>query len=441
MLGLTEPQFSLHTKLPFCAHLLKLRPCSQTKMALLFRTPPSSRSLLKVLLGGVSLLVVYIFYELYVGFKSNKLFKFESTARQGKIIFVFEWYEHLTMASNNLIRLTALAAYKGRQVVVPFVKNSYFTGTAASEKTLALYYNLTTLNNTLRSHGHGTLISWEGFQDVCRGRLDVLVYFDYSNLKATTNYSLATPFFPCSDRHEHTFRGFKVGTTICMNVFALNSVQRFENEVLKGLPCVGIFKWKGTGDSIHSVRAQFDIESVVGNVLSFYNMSVSFSSKLLQIAKDFVAKNLGPFFLSAHIRTGKMLVKGKNLSDIKECISNLKTHVQSIMIARKQRFAPIPVFLASDFAQFGSGSSRVKSVRKHAKSLMEILLPLKPIIFQPSEFQLADRGAVAIVEMNILASAKRLVVIGGGSFQSWVISQFRNKNTNDRRTKVDRLAC
>ena len=48
---------------------------------------------------------------------------------------------------------------------------------------------------------------------------------------------------------------------------------------------------------------------------------------------------------------------------------------------------------------------------------------------------------MAIVEMNILASAKRLVVIGGGSFQSWVISQFRNKNNNDRRTKVDRLAC
>ena len=352
-------------------------------MAFLFRVPPLNRTLLKVLSGGVSLLVVYILYDFYVKIERGKLCKFEnSAARQRKIIFAFEWWEQLTMASNNLLHLTALAVYGGRQVVVPFVKNSYFMGTATSEKTLALYYNLTTLNNTLHSHGHGTLISWEGFQDVCRGRLDVLVYFDYSDLKATTNYSLATPFFPCSDRHKHTFRGFKVGTTICMNVFALNSVQRFENEVVKGLPCVGIFKWKGTSDSRHpnKNRAQFDIESVVGNVLSYSNLSVFFCSQLLHIAQDFVAKNLGPFFVSVHIRTGWMVRKGRNLSEIKECISNLKTHVQSIMIARKQSFARIPVYLACDFTQFGSGHSVVKLAKEHAKSLMEILLPLKPYL-------------------------------------------------------------
>ena len=54
---------------------------------------------------------------------------------------------------------------------------------------------------------------------------------------------------------------------------------------------------------------------------------------------------------------------------------------------------------------------------------MKILAPLKPVIFQPSTYNLTDRGAVAIVEMNILVSAKHLYVVGGGSFQAWVVEQ------------------
>ena len=51
-------------------------------------------------------------------------------------------------------------------------------------------------------------------------------------------------------------------------------------------------------------------------------------------------------------------------------------------------------------------------------SLMEILHSLKPITFQPAEYKLVDRGAVAIGEMNILVSEKPLVLLGEGSFQT-----------------------
>ena len=65
---------------------------------------------------------------------------------------------------------------------------------------------------------------------------------------------------------------------------------------------------------------------------------------------------------------------------------------------------------------------------------MEILLPLKSISFQPSEYKIIDRGAVAIVEMNIL------LLLGGGSFQTWMTTQFRNKNKNEQ-SKVERIVC
>ena len=96
--------------------------------------------------------------------------------------------------------------------------------------------------------------------------------------------------------------------------------------------------------------------------------------------------------------------------------------------------------MATDFTEFGSSSKIGKPARKNAKSLMEILVPLKPIIFQPSEYKLADRGEVAIVEMNVLTSGKHLVVLGGGSFQYWVETQFLNKNNNDQ-TRVEHLSC
>ena len=360
------------------------------------------------------------------------------TGYSGKIIIAFNYWEQLSMATNNLLHLAAFAAHGGRQVVVPFVKDSGFRGTAGSSgfKTLALYFNVTALNDTLRSRGHATFISWEGFQDVCKGRLDVLVHFDYTDLNHSTTYSLANPFVSCMKDHQsNKFRRFKVGTTICINVFALDSVDKFEREVVKRRPCVGISEWRGS--SAKKNRAKFDLSSIVENVMSYNDIGGFFNSKLIHIAQEFIAHNLGLDFISVHIRTEHILKTGGKLSLIKLCISRLRTQVQSIIHAST---VPIPVFVATDFNEFGSSSRRIKQSRENAKSLMEILHPLRPITFQPAEYKLLDRGAVAIVEMNILASGKHLTLLGGGSFQTWVRNQFLKRNSNDQ-SRWKHLAC
>ena len=369
----------------------------------------------------------------------NLFNSFHNTSRRRKKIFLaFFYWEQLTMSTNNLLHLTALGAYGRRQVVVPFVKDSQFRGVPTSEgyEKLARYFNVSALNYTLRSYGHATLINWEEFQDVCKGRLDVVVHFDYKDLKNTTTFSRAKPYVPCKQHRESEFHGIQIKRRICVNVFALDSVERFENEVVKKLPCVGIFEWRGTSKT-NLDRTQFNITSVVGNVLSYRDISAFFSSNLLHIAYDFIAKNLDPNFIAVHIRTEQILKTGRNISTLEKCLSNLKTRVQDI---RHANTGPIHVFMATDFTEFGSSSKIGKPARKNAKSLMEILVPLKPIIFQPSEYKLADRGEVAIVEMNVLASGKHLVVLGGGSFQYWIETQFLNKNNNDQ-TRVEHLSC
>ena len=399
--------------------------------------------LIRGLSYGSLLIVLYavtIVYLLYEGTRSRERFKKYNPAirsiRQRKIILAFNWWEQLTMASNNLLGLTALAAYGERQVVVPFVENSRFSGTPTkNNKTLAFYYNVKALNNKLRSHGHATLINWEGFQDVCKARLDLLVYIDYPDLKVTTNYSRSAPFYRCNDRHKTIFKCFNIGKTICMDA-SLDSVQRFENEVVMGLPCVGIFQWRGIGHKHSSARARFDTSHAVRNILCYRNISSLFSSKLHHIAENFVAKHLGGFFVSVHIRTEWLLGKGLNISDLVKCISFLSARVQSI---RDKIGRATPVFLAADFAEFGSSSYEVIPVRKRSESLKKIVAPLKPITFNPSEFKLADRGAIAIVEMEILASGNRLVVLGGGTFQSSIVDQFLKKQKATA-WKVDRLS-
>ena len=157
------------------------------------------------------------------------------------------------MATNNLLQLTALAVQGGRQLVVPFVKDSLFHGVPTSQghHTLELYYNIVALNESLRLHSHGTLINWDRFQDVCKGKLDVLVYFHYTNLTNFTTNNLSTPYNPCKRVNANSF----------------NSVQRFEDEILKRLPCVGIFEWRGARKT-NPKRTHFDIESKVEKLLS-----------------------------------------------------------------------------------------------------------------------------------------------------------------------------
>lgn len=342
------------------------------------------------------------------------------------------------MATNNLLHLTALGAYSKRQVVVPFVKDSQFRGviTAEGYEPLERYYNVSALNNMLRSHGYSTLINWEQFQEICGGSLDVLVYFEYKDLNTTTNFSLTKPYSPCKQGRQNTFHGVKIARRICVNAFALDSVEKFENEVLKGIQCVGIFEWRGTSKRNRD-RAQFDVTSVVSKFLSYQDTNEMFSSKLLNIARHFIGKILGSEFIAVHVRTEQILKTGRNLTAVKKCLANLKLRVKTM---RQANTIPLRVFLATDFTEFGSSSKYGIPARKNAKSLLRILAPLYPVIFQPGEYDVKDRGEVAIVEMSILASGKYLVVLGGGSFQYWTVTQFLVNNNNDR-TKVEHIDC
>lgn len=347
------------------------------------------------------------------------------------------------MATNNFLQLTALAAYGGRQVVVPFVKNSHFSGVNIMNgyEPLDRYYNVTELSNLLRLHGYATLIDWEQFKNVCKGKLDILVHFDYEGNKEHWNTSFAAPYSSCEHRNHRNGSlkkrnyGFDIVQQICVDVSFLTSVEKFEEEVLDGLPCVGIWEWRGASTR-SSYRTKFDLSSMVRSELSYRNVSLFLSSKLVRIAAHFIKNVIGAEFIALHIRSEHMLKAGKDIATVKKCLLNLTSRVKAI--CKQKNMLHFRVFLATDFNKFGSSSKMVEQARKHAQSLMETMAFLDPVTFKPEHYRLTDNGEVAITEMAILTSGKYLIVMGGGSFQNWVVAQFHSKKNG---YYVERLAC
>ena len=353
-----------------------------------------------------------------------------------KFYVAFNYWEQLTMATNSLIALAALATYSGGHAVEPFVSNSKFNPKHPTLKfpTLASYFNLTLFNEKLLSHGYNALATWKAFQDVCQDRLDALLYLIYepqaTRLRQERNISKPS-VIPCEwsgRKHNQFFGGLKVAQTLCVDVGILKSMERF-HEVIKGRPCIGIVEWRGNGTK---ERANFPLPSTIQFRLSTLDVSF-FNEKLLEIAHDFISKALGSDFISVHLRTEKVIHHSGSISTVVKCIKEMGAQIDHERDRdQKNGTSARKTFVAADFLPFGSDHPDVLSARRNSGMLMKVIEGLleNPTFFDPHAYHLVDRGSVAIVEMNILAFGSQFFSVGGGSFQPWIRSLFAQKHNN-----------
>ena len=238
---------------------------------------------------------------------------------------------------------------------------------------------------------------------------------------------------PCSwsgRKHKQFFEGLKVAQTICVDVGILKSMERFHNEVTKDRPCIGIVQWRGNGTTD---RANFPLPPTIQFRLSTPDVSF-FNDKLLEIARDFISKALGANFISVHLRTEQILKYRGPISTVVKCITEMAAKIPQHERDREQKNGNLKrrTFVAADFLPFGSGSPIVLAARRNSSTLMEVIKKLfeKPTFFNPNAYHLVDRGSVAIVEMNIIASGNQIFSVGGGAFQHWIRNLFAQKHSN-----------
>ena len=327
------------------------------------------------------------------------------------------------MATNNVIALTALASYNGHQVVVPFVNDSQFFGYKMSSddtQTLALYYNLSAFNNTLRSHGYSTLVSWETFQSVCRDKLDLLIQFSYGEEASRRQQTKEI-------QGLQTRFGFNISKTVRVDSGMLRSVESFLDKVVKGSKCVGIQEWRGNMEVPE--RAFFPLPIDIHSSLSLHHVAF-FNEKLLEIVHDFMNKTLGSNYISHHIRTEQILKRSNgNFTTLVNCIKKQASLIKNIR-ARHPNYNKL--FVAVDFTEFGSQTKWAREARGKASLLLKHLNELfdNMVFLQPQFYKIKDKGAVAIVEMALLASGKELFLTGGGCFQYFMAQQFMKRSPN-----------
>ena len=214
-------------------------------------------------------------------------------------------------------------------------------------QTLALYYNLSAFNNTLRSHGYSTLVSWETFQSVCQDKLDLLIRFSYGKEAFRRQQ---TTEIQSLQYIENCWRGFRNASIDWF--FCRQSGQR---------KCVGIEEWRGNKEVSYWAFFPFPIDihySLLPHHVAFFN------EKLLEIVDDFINKTLGSNYISHHIRAEQILKRSNgNFTTLVNCIKKQASLIKNIR-ARHPNYNKH--FAAVDFTAFGLQSTDVSEASRKA---------------------------------------------------------------------------
>ena len=383
-----------------------------------------------------------------------------------KYIFAMRYYEQLTMATKNLLSLVSLATHFNRHVVMPFVNNSRFSGlrlgatmsrylevlrnnitedeyTGVKYNNLSNYFDVDDLQSKLRDNSYTQLETFYNFRRDCN-HLDVVIHFLYVDERSEKEfgkwYKLPSDEYKLVKKNVTRNNGFaecnavkkskigiflgdvKVDRYICVDPQIIQTAQDLEEKILQGASCVGIISWKGYGPN----RAHFEPPSNVGRRL--VPSDLTHNKRLVDIAYQYVRQIIRRPFISIHVRSERNLKI--SYKKVWNCINKLAKKVQE----RKSNFGLKKVFLANDLEDYGSGTlvsyisdSERTQLRNHLLETLE-----NPYTFNKEQFNLYDRGEIAIVEMHILTMGESLFTLGEGNFQEWIIDLFLLHNAEDR---------
>ena len=381
-----------------------------------------------------------------------------------KFIFAMRHYEQLAKATKNFLSLSSLATDSGRHPVMPFVNNSRFCGlrlglsfsrfmeakkqNRSSDKEyegnkfseLDRYFDVDHLHSQISSHGYSSLATFNEFSKECN-HLDVVIHFLYNDsislneftrwyqkpkeqydqiLQEAFNNGGWTECNFVKQSRIADFLNIKVRQYVCVDPETIKTSNQLESLVLKGSQCVGIVSWKGSGLR----RTHFPLSSVIKQPLNSYD--IQHSQRLINIAYDYVKKVIQRPFISVHVRSERHLLS-KGFRATRSCIQQLCEKLKF------RKFNTKKIFLANDLKDGSDTLVESAQLHKRNRTLSFLITELgNPYIFNAKDYDLYDRGEIAIVEMHILSMGESLFTLGGGNFQEWIEELFLKHNAQDR---------
>ncbi|XP_028401711.1 uncharacterized protein LOC114524743 [Dendronephthya gigantea] len=381
-----------------------------------------------------------------------------------KYILVYRHFEQLSKTTENLIQLAAVAKRWGRNVVLPYVKNSrFFLGPEFHTYPLDIYFNVTSINILLHANGYSPLVRLKTFNQKCNyakfGIKTTLIHFLYDDihrgntklwfglndreLREIVENSLSSGWTECDFMKRHlgvskSINGIQIGRQLCVNPEVVRTEQAFKETILQEDKCTIFMEWRGFG------KQRIHFHPVM---LPFFNPAelkhrISPSDLIDQEVTTFLQSKLSSKYISVHLRTESLFVA--NLyKKLQSCIDHV-VHLLSIL--RSLRGVDT-VFLATDLTDFGSDLFERKKfyitneTGEHLMRRQDIAAihthlahRMNAVTYTPTRKPFSkDKGLVSLVEMNILKRGIDIITLGSGTFHSWMVSVFRQRQSEIER--------
>ena len=368
--------------------------------------------------------------------------------------YVLQWFnwEQLTMATNNIITLAWFTSPWKASVVEPFTRNSKFFGFPSKKYTLFSIFDNRGFNYLLHKHNITSISGYSEFLNHASRRV-ILVHLLYNGIDlprfkkinhlrkdlirhlhkkghitdcSQTRYmkKIEKWFLQYMNQDSSHFP-FTVHHSCCINA----SHPTYSKEMLEkchipenGDVTVVFTDWKGVspykGFRLYAPEAKnVDIPRPSLDVYPYNENVLKNASAFLHLLTN------DREFIGIHLRTEKL--GGVTASYFDYCL-NLTQSLKSSVLA-KHNGGTFKVLYFADTGPYGSKSCIRKCLKKEVIEATFDKYDIQIAHYSPKKFRgISDSGFVATVEQETLSRATILVMVGGGSFQSQVITRYKN---------------
>lgn len=402
-----------------------------------------------------------------------------------RYVLGMNYWEQFNMAVRNYYNLACLAGHWGANAVLPFTHNSRLYGledvklddyinTTTSAHELDMIFNIRTLDKALHWKG---LPAVRRLKDMLLHGSRKIVFLHFIAVKPTREYKIrsketisflkrafkSSGIVDCSMQpelldlshlitsklneqaakiHAQRRKLFIRERYYCINMNHSSSpvdlASRLGFSKERNLSVV-VINWRGTtkeprihlsakGTHLNNRILMTDICSLSNSL----HVPINFSRSVLDTAHRFLQhmhlrRNK---YVAVHIRSEKLFLRqGRFPGLVSRCVREA-LHTVGGLQRRVGSKPPLPVIYFYDLGEYGSETCKTCRVIGQVKDILR-RNGIAITHFDPKAYNVTDdSGFVAAVEMESMARAKHLILVGGGAFQSQAAQRFGAYHSN-----------
>ena len=404
----------------------------------------------------------------------GKRLQFKDVGPTYRFVMGLNFWEQFNKAVSNFFHLVFLASMWHSQTVVPFTYNSRLYGLRHYKPDdnmeqkepaldLSVIYDPFSLEAAVANLGLPPLVSFNDFLALAKREL-VVVHFisdkpahEIPVLEGDTRTYLLEGFSHSNvvDCHSHLaafasmllqnlnyeavsrrVSPFTIHRYFCVNMSHLTTPRELASKI--GIDSgdsnssLVIFNWRGSSDNpvikSSATGSHLNKRIMISEVEPRNPGLIAHSDQVITATKHFLQYlNLTGDYLAIHLRSEKIGFREPRFK------GSTRACMDKVLRIRDQILTPTPSLQTIVITDYGPYSSDTCKHCKGGEAMKELLseVGIVPVHYDPLLLgTVVDRGFAAAVEMRVLASARFLIVCGGGAYQSRMIQRFLNGQPN-----------